>query len=59
MELHHQRAHLAWGIPQPQENGELFWESLVISPLLDATGKGIHFVGVKEDITEAKRSGEA
>ena len=42
-----------------KKNGELFWESLVISPLLDATGKVTHFVGVKDYITEAKRSGEA
>jgi PAS domain S-box-containing protein len=39
-----------------KKNGELYWEWAVISPLLDATGKVTHFVGVKEDITERKRA---
>jgi PAS domain S-box-containing protein len=37
-----------------KKNGDLFWEWVIISPLLDATGKITHFVGVKEDITERK-----
>ena len=30
-----------------KKNGELYWESAVISPLLDADGRATHFVGVK------------
>jgi PAS domain S-box-containing protein len=39
-----------------KKNGELYWESGVISPLLDATGRATHFVGFKQDITERKRA---
>ena len=39
-----------------KKNGELYWESAVISPLLDADGRATHFVGVKLDITESKRA---
>ncbi len=42
-----------------KKSGELYWERAAISPLLDATGKITHFVGVKEDITELKRTEEA
>jgi PAS domain S-box-containing protein len=42
-----------------KKNGELYWEGAVISPLVDATGKVTHFVGVKEDITARKRAEEA
>ncbi len=38
-----------------KKNGELFWESAVISPLFDEAGRITHFVGVKEDITERKK----
>lgn len=38
-----------------KKNGELYWESAVISPILDA-GLVTHFVGIKEDITEHKRA---
>ena len=39
-----------------KKNGELFWEFVSISPILDNTGKMNHFVAVKEDITDRKRS---
>ena len=42
-----------------KKNGELYWESATISPVLDATGKITHFLAVKEDITGRKRAEEA
>ncbi len=38
-----------------KKNGELFWESAVITPLIDQNGKITHFLGVKEDITERRK----
>ena len=38
-----------------RKNGELFWQSALISPLLDSKGEIINFVAIKEDITEKKR----
>lgn len=37
-----------------KKNGQLFWESAVISPIMDEDGKITHFVAAKEDITEKK-----
>ena len=37
-----------------KKNGELFWESAVISPLRDAAGQVTRFVGAKLDITQQK-----
>ena len=37
-----------------KKNGELYWESEVISPLLNPEGVITNFVSVKEDITEQK-----
>ncbi|MEZ5198813.1 MAG: PAS domain S-box protein [Bacteroidales bacterium] len=37
-----------------KKNGELYWESAHISPLKDEGGK-LHFIGLKEDISERKR----
>ncbi len=37
-----------------KKNGELYWESATISPILDAEGKITHFLAEKEDITEKK-----
>lgn len=39
-----------------KKNGELYWESASISPLLDPQGAVTHFVAVKEDITARKQS---
>jgi PAS domain S-box-containing protein len=38
-----------------RKNGELYWESASISPVIDASGVITHFVAVKEDISETKR----
>jgi PAS domain S-box-containing protein len=37
-----------------KKNGEVFWESAVISPIVDETGKITHLVGMKQDITEQR-----
>ena len=37
-----------------KKNGELYWESASISPLVDTKGKTIQYLAVKEDITERK-----
>jgi nitrogen fixation negative regulator NifL len=39
-----------------KKGGELFWESASISPIFDAAGHVTHFLAVKEDITEHKRT---
>jgi PAS domain S-box-containing protein len=41
-----------------KKNGELFWESTAIAPVHNKAGVTIHFVAVKEDITERKRAAE-
>ncbi|MBI5944252.1 MAG: PAS domain S-box protein [Chloroflexi bacterium] len=38
-----------------RKNGELFWESTLISPVKDEGGRITHFVAVKEDTTERKQ----
>ncbi|WP_372775033.1 PAS domain S-box protein [Mangrovibacterium sp.] len=38
-----------------QKNGVLFWESTIISSIVDDKGEITHFVGAKEDITEKKK----
>ena len=38
-----------------KKNGELYWESASIGPIRDETGKALHYIAVKEDITERKR----
>jgi PAS domain S-box-containing protein len=38
-----------------KKNGSLYWESSSISPILDADGKIINYIAVKEDITEKKK----
>jgi hypothetical protein len=37
-----------------KKNGELFWESAVIRPIFDPSGKPTHYLAVKEDITARK-----
>lgn len=37
-----------------KKNGELFWESVVISPIKNKKGRTTHFLAVKEDITKNK-----
>ncbi len=41
-----------------KKSGELFWVHVDISPLVNESGKITHFVAVKEDITERKRTAE-
>ena len=38
-----------------RKNGELFWENVVISPILDENGAIAHFIAIKQDITERKK----
>jgi|GEM_PF-938367 len=38
-----------------KKNGDIYWESAIISPISDEKGGITHFVAVKEDITERKR----
>jgi PAS domain S-box-containing protein len=37
-----------------KKNGEFYWESCSISPIVDAAGQITHFLAVKEDTTERK-----
>jgi len=41
-----------------RKNGELFWETLTISPIFDDAGTITHYIAAKEDITEKKRAEE-
>lgn len=38
-----------------RKDGTLYWESMIISPLVDENNKVINFIAVREDITEKKR----
>ncbi|MCH8305030.1 MAG: PAS domain S-box protein [Candidatus Marinimicrobia bacterium] len=38
-----------------KKNGELYWESAIISPVFDSEGKITRYVAIKENITERKR----
>ena len=42
-----------------KKSGELFWESVLISPLVNSQGDITHFVAIKEDITEKKLNEES
>ena len=37
-----------------KKNGELYWESALISPIKDSSGNITHFLALKEDITAQK-----
>jgi PAS domain S-box-containing protein len=39
-----------------KKDGELFWESVLISPIRDEDGKIVNFMAIKEDITNRKKS---
>lgn len=41
-----------------KKNGELYWEDVEISPIIDRNGRIINFIAVKEDITEKKKMEE-
>lgn len=38
-----------------KKNGDLFWESALISPILDDEGQICNYIGIKEDITDKKK----
>lgn len=42
-----------------KKNGDIYWESASISPIRDSQGQIVHFVAIKEDITERKHAEEA
>ncbi len=42
-----------------KKNGDLYWEAASISPVHDDAGTVTHYVAVKEDVTEQKRTGQA
>lgn len=42
-----------------RKNGELYWESVSISPILDENSVIVSYLGVKEDITARKQAEEA
>ncbi len=42
-----------------RKDGQLYWESASISPIIDDQGQITHFLAVKEDITEQKAAQEA
>ncbi|MFN8383832.1 MAG: histidine kinase N-terminal 7TM domain-containing protein [Anaerolineales bacterium] len=42
-----------------KKNGELYWEHVVIAPVLNHEGKIINFIAIKEDVTERKHAEEA
>lgn len=39
-----------------RKDGSLFWEQATISPIMDARGQALHFLAIKEDVTERKRA---
>lgn len=41
-----------------KKNGDLFWESTVISPVRDHGGHITHYIALKEDITQQKRNAD-
>lgn len=41
-----------------KKNGDLYWESAKISPIVNAQGETTHFLAVKEDITRRKQADE-
>ncbi len=42
-----------------KKSGELFWESVAISPIRNKEGKITHFLAVKEDVTNRKNAEKA
>ncbi len=42
-----------------KKNGDLYVESALISPIKDEKGNIVHFIGIKEDITEHKKLEES
>ena len=42
-----------------KKSGELYWESSTIAPVIDTNGKITHYVAIKEDITDRKKTEES
>ena len=42
-------------IKNKKKNGEYYWESQIISPIVDLDGEITNFISVKEDVSEQKR----
>jgi PAS domain S-box-containing protein len=42
-----------------KKNGEIYWESAIISPLKSADGSTAYYLAVKEDVTESKKMEES
>jgi signal transduction histidine kinase len=42
-------------IPHRRKNGEIYWVSLLVSPIHDRNGRTVAFVSISEDITERRR----
>ncbi|MFN3555194.1 MAG: PAS domain S-box protein [Bacteroidales bacterium] len=42
-----------------KKNGDLFWEETTISPIMDENGTILHYLAIKNDITERKKANEA
>ena len=43
-------------IQNRKRNGDLYWESVLISPIRDEDGKIVNYMAIKEDITSRKKS---
>lgn len=43
-------------IQNRKRNGELFWESVLISPIRNESGEIVNYLAIKEDITERKKA---
>ncbi|MGE4278525.1 MAG: ATP-binding protein [Magnetospirillum sp.] len=41
-----------------KKNGDLFWDSTVISPVRDHAGRTTHYIALKEDVTQQKRNAD-
>lgn len=39
-----------------KKNGDLYWESIVISPICGSAGEASHFLAVKEDISQRRQA---
>ncbi|MCH8325416.1 MAG: PAS domain S-box protein [Bacteroidetes bacterium] len=41
-----------------RKNGELYWESIIITPIIDNEGNILNYMGIKDDITEKREMRE-
>ncbi|BDV42925.1 hypothetical protein GURASL_18480 [Geotalea uraniireducens] len=54
------RARSVWRgeLACPRKNGEIYWQSLAISPVRDTEGNVVNFIAVGNETTEQKRAAE-